>query len=214
MKYRTTITLIFCCILATACSTTIPLQTILNSQTLLEAKNKNIKADFTLNSKVPKGKITEYFYKKNGKKSNTKDFDYKSTTAFKKMWSSYFDNKFNDFSDDKMKINVTLNDLYLKQQMTTSTGHAILTGMFGAADSKSNVEAVADITLIMEYKGNSYKKEFNPSTSDYQETHSTNYATFSKKNPTEQRAVLLQNVLNKSIIQYDNFVNQVLVADK
>jgi len=200
--------------MASACSTTIPLQSNLNNQTLLEAHNKNIKADFVLNSNVTNGKIKEIYIKKNGKRSGSKEFDYKSTTAFKKMWSSYFDNKFNKFAKDEMKINVTLKNLYLKQHFTTSTGHAILTGMLGAADSKSHVDAVGDINVVVKYKGKTYKKEFNPSTSDYQETQSTNYGTFSKKNSMEQRSILLEKTLNKSIVQFDNFVRQILASDK
>lgn len=209
MKYVSIISLILFCILANACSTTIPLQTNLSDQTLLMAENKNIKANFVLNSEVPDGKIQQVYILKNGNRSGSKEFDYKSETAFKQMWSSYFDNKFNNFSNDEMKITVTLKDLYLEEQSSTSIGGQLLTG-----NNKSNVEAAGVVNVEVEYKGETYQNEFKVSSSDYQETQSTSYGTFSKENPMEQRSTLLQNTLNRSIIQFDNFIRQVLTANE
>jgi major membrane immunogen (membrane-anchored lipoprotein) len=209
MKYPFIAILLLFSILATACSTTIPLQTNLSDQTLLNAENKNIKADFVLNSEIPDGKIQQVYYKKNGKQSGSNEFDYKSETAFKQMWSSYFDNKFNDFSDDEMKITATLKDLYLEQQSSSSVGAQLFTG-----NNKSNVEAVGVVNVEVVYEGETYQDEFKVSSSEYQETQSTEYGTFSKENPMEQRSTLLQNTLNRSIIQFDNFIRQVLAANK
>tara|TARA_R110002124_G_scaffold80533_10_gene213180 strand:+ start:21159 stop:21788 length:630 start_codon:yes stop_codon:yes gene_type:complete len=209
MKYVSITSLILFCILANACSTTIPLQSNLSDQTLLMAENKNIKADFILNSEVPDGKIQQVYIQKNGNRSGSKEFDYKSETAFTQMWSSYFDNKFNNFSDDEMKITATLKDLYLEEQSSSSIGAQLFTG-----NNKSNVEAVGIINVEVEYKGETYQNEFEVSSSEYQETQSTEYGTFSKKNPMEQRSTLLQNTLNRSIIQFDNFIRQVLSANE
>lgn len=209
MKYFPIVTLILFSILANACSTTIPLQTNLSDQTLLMAENKNINADYVLNSEMPDGKIQQVYFQKNGNRSGSKEFDYKSETAFKQMWTSYFDNKFNDFSDDEMKITTTLKDLYLEEQSSTSIGGQLLTG-----NNKSNIEAVGVVNVVIEYKGETYQNEFKVSSSDYQETQSTNYGTFSKENPMEQRSALLQNTLNRSIIQFDNFVRQILSASE
>lgn len=168
-------------IIFAACSTTIPLQSNLSDQTLLMADNKNIKADFVLNSEIPDGKIQQVYFLKNGKRSGSKEFDYQSETAFTQMWSSYFDNKFNKFSKDEMKITSILKDLYLEEQSSSSIGAQMLTG-----NNKSNVEAVAIIEVEVEYKGETYRNEFNVSSSDYQETQSTEYGTFSQKpNGTE-----------------------------
>lgn len=208
MKYASIMTLILFCILANACSTTIPLQTNLSDQTLLMAENKNIKADFVLDSEVPDGKIQQVYFLKNGNRSSSQEFDYKSTTAFKQMWSSYFDNKFNNFANDEMKITATLKDLYLEQQSSTSIGAQLFTG-----NNKSNVEAVGVVNVEVEYKDETYQNEFKVSSSEYQETQSTNYGTFSKENPMEQKSTLLQNTLNRSIIHFDNFIRQVLAAD-
>lgn len=209
MKYSTITILILFSILANACSSTIPLQTNLSDQTLLNAENKNIKADFVLNSEVPDGTIEQVYFMKNGTRSGDKEFEYKSETAFKQMWSSYFDNKFNNFADDEMKITATLKDLYLKQESSTSVGAQLLTG-----NSKSNVEAVGVVNVEVEYEGETYQNEFEVSSSDYQETQSTEYGTFSKENPMEQRSTLLQSALNRSIIQFDNFVRQVMTANE
>lgn len=195
--------------LATGCSTTIPLQTNLSDQTLLMAENKNIKADYVLNSEVPDGTIQQVYYLKNGNRGNSQEFNYKSETAFKQMWTSYFDNKFNDFSNDQVKITATLKDLYLEQQSSTSIGAQLFTG-----NNKSNVEAVGVVEVELEYEGETYQNEFKVSSSDYQETQSTNYGTFSKENPMEQKSTLLQSTLNRSIIQFDNFMGQVLAANE
>jgi hypothetical protein len=125
------------------------------------------------------------------------------------MWSSYFDNKFNKFSKDEMKITSILKDLYLEEQSSSSIGAQMLTG-----NNKSNVEAVAIIEVEVEYKGETYRNEFNVSSSDYQETQSTEYGTFSQKNPMEQRSILLQSTLNRSVIQFDNFIRQILSAQE
>jgi hypothetical protein len=209
MKYRTTVAFIFSCMLASACSTTIPLQSNLSSQTLLEAGNKNIKAAYVLNSKVPDGKIREVYFKKNGKPSRSKEYNYKPTTAFKQMWSSYFDNKFNKFADDQMKITATLKNLYLEQHSSTSVGAQLFTG-----DNDSNVKAVGAVDVAVEYKGKTYQHEIIVSSTDYQETKSTKYGTFHNKNPKGLRSTLLENALNSSIIQFDNYVRQILAADK
>lgn len=207
MKYASITILILFCILANACSTTIPLQASLNDQILLMAENKNIKADFVLNSEIPDGKIQQVYILKNGNRSGSKEFDYKSETAFKQMWSSYFDNKFNNFASDEMKITATLKDLYLEEQSSSSIGGQLLTG-----NKKSNVKAVGVVNVEVEYNGETYKNEFKVSSSEYQETQSTNYGTFSRQNPMEQRSTLLQNTLNRSVIQFDNFIRQVLTA--
>ena len=108
-----------------------------------------------------------------------------------------------------MKITATLKDLYLEEQSSSSIGAQLFTG-----NNKSNVEAVGIINVEVEYKGETYQNEFEVSSSEYQETQSTEYGTFSKKNPMEQRSTLLQNTLNRSIIQFDNFIRQVLSANE
>lgn len=209
MKNSSIAILIIFAILMTACSTTIPLQTNLSDQTLLNAENKNIKADFILNSEVPDGTIQQVQFMKNGNRSGDKEFEYKSETAFKQMWSSYFDNKFSNFADDEMKITATLKDLYLEEQSSSSIGAQLLTG-----NSKSNVEAVGVVNVEVKYKGEIYEDEFEVSSSDYQETQSTQYGTIAKENPMEQRSTLLQNTLNRSIVRFDNLTSQILAANE
>lgn len=209
MKYVSITTLILFTVLASACSTTIPLQANLSDQTLLMAENNNIKANYVLNSEVPDGTIQQAYILKNGNRSGSQEFEYKSETAFKQMWSSYFENKFNNFSNNEMKITATLKDLYLEEQSSTSIGGQLLTG-----NNKSDVEAVGIVSVEVQYDGETYENEFKVSSSDYQETQSTNYGTFSKENPMEQRSTLLQNTLNRSIIQFDNFVRQILSANE
>lgn len=209
MEQRTIHLLILFSILVTSCSTTIPLQSNLSDQTLLMAENKNIKADFLLESDIPDGTVRQIYFLKNGNESGSQEFNYRPETAFKQMWTSYFDNKFNSFARDEMRITATLKDLYLEQQSSTSIGAQIFTG-----NEKSNVEAVAIVHVEVDYDGYLYENEFKVSSSEYQETQSTNYGTFSRENPMEQRSRLLQNTLNRSIIQFDNFVRQIMTADE
>lgn len=209
IKYFSIAIFILFTILTTGCSSTIPLQTNLSDETLLNAENKNIKVDFDLNSEVSDGEIEQVYYKKNGNKSGSQEFEYKSETAFKEMWASYFDNKFNDFADDEMKVTATLKDLHLEQQSSSSVGAQLLTG-----NQKSDVEAVGVVNVKVEYKGETYKDEFKMSSSEYQETQSTEYGTFSKENPMEQRSTLLQNTLNRSIVQFDNYIRQIMAANE
>lgn len=195
-------------IIGIGCSTTIPLQSNLSDQTMLMAENKNIKAEYVLNSEVPNGKISQVFYMKNGNRSGSKEFTYQPETAFKNIWKSYFDNKFNSFSSDEMVITATLKELYLEEKSSTSIGATLFTG-----NTKSNVEAITKVMVTVEYKGENYSNEFEVSSSEYQETQSTEYGTYSKKNPMEQRSVLLQNSLNRSVIQFDNFIRQIITAN-
>ncbi|HAC16349.1 MAG TPA: hypothetical protein DCE78_10465, partial [Bacteroidetes bacterium] len=121
--------------------------------------------------------------------------------------TAYFENKFNSFSKTEMDVKVTLKELFLSEQSATSIGAQLLTG-----NNKSNVEAVGVFMVEVQYKGETYQNELKVSSSEYQETQSTNYGTFSKNNPMEQRAQLLQNTFNRSIIQFDNFIRQMLTA--
>lgn len=196
-------------IFVSACSTTIPLQSNLSDQTMLMADNKNIKANYTLTSEVSDGLIDEVYVQKNGTRSTTKNLEYASETAFNNIWSSYFSNKFNDFSRDTMYINVNLMDLYLKETSSTSIGATLFTG-----NSKSNVEAITKVFVEVEYKGETFKNEFEVSSSGYQETQSTEFGTYSKNNPMEQKAQLLEGSLNRAIIQFENFVSQIINADR
>ena len=209
MKFTHIQILAFISLLLSACSTTIPLQANLSDQTLLMADNKNIRADFTLISEVPDGKIQQTYYLKNGNRSGSKEFEYQSETAFTQMWSSYFENKFNKFSNSQMIITATLKSLYLEEQSSSSIGGQIFTG-----NNKSNVEAFGVVFVEVIYNGETYQNEFKVSSSDYQETQSTDYGTFSKENPMEQRSSLLESTLNRSIIQFDNFIRQILTANQ
>lgn len=207
MRKSLSIVVLMSVLLVSACSTTIPLQSNLSDQTLLMAENKNIKVNVELVSMVPNGEIEQVYFLKNGNRSSSQVFEYQSETAFRNMWTAYFDNKFNSFSKTEMVVKVTLKELYLSEQSATSIGAQLLTG-----NNKSNVEAVGVFMVEVHYGGESYQNELKVSSSEYQETQSTNYGTFAKNNPMEQRAQLLQNTFNRSIIQFDNFIRQMLTA--
>jgi len=208
------ITLSFLALLLTSCSSTIPLLTNLSDQTMLIADNKNIEADYNLISDVPDGYITLRSVMKNGNsKENTQAFEYASTTAFTRLWDSYFSSKFNDYSDNKMDIEIELVDLLLIQKSASSIGSTLLTG-----NSKFNLDAVAVIHVYTTYKGKDYENEFEVNASGYNEIQNVNngYGTYSitESNPMQQRAKLLESCLNKSIIQFDNFVSNVIMESE
>ncbi|MGM0636562.1 MAG: hypothetical protein ACQESK_10895 [Bacteroidota bacterium] len=210
---RTIFTLLILGSLLTACSVKIPVQSNLSDQTMLLAENKNIKANYTLESQVADGPITLTSVMKNGKESSDNSkYEYASRTAFNQLWSAYFSSKFNDYSDDEMAVEVSLEDLWLRQQSNTSVGETLFTG-----NSKYNVEAVAIVYFSVNYKGKNYEKEFEVVASDYNETQEMksgdSYYTTSQKNPTQQKSKLLESCLNKSIIQFENFVSSVILSN-
>jgi len=191
-----------------SCSVTIPTQTNLSDQTLLLAENRNIKADYTLISHIPDGDIQFIEVLKNGNKISRKGYKYANETAFKSMWTSYFSNKFNDYSKASIKIEVVLMKLNLYQKNLTTGARAVLFG-----NVQMNNEAVSEIYVKVEFNGNSYEKKITTKISEYNESQTNtingvvySYNTF---NPTHQKARLLENCLNQSIIQFENFLKSV-----
>jgi|AntRauTorckE5430_2_1112549.scaffolds.fasta_scaffold18339_1 hypothetical protein len=208
------ITLSLLVLLLTSCSSTIPLLTNLSDQTMLMADNKNIEADYNLVSNVPDGYITLRSVMMNGNsRENTQAFEYASTTAFTRLWDSYFSSKFNDYADNKMNIKIELLDLLLIEKSASSVGSQLLTG-----NSKFNVDAVAVIHVYTTYKGKDYENEFEVNASGYNESQNmrSGNSTYSitASNPMQQRAKLLESCLNKSIIQFDNFVSNVIMESE
>lgn len=198
-------------ILFASCSSTIPLQANLSDQTMLLADNKDIKADYKLVSEVPDGDITLTSVMKNGNsKNNNQAFQYASTTAFNRLFDSYFSNKFNSYSDDVMVIKVTLINLKLVEKSATSVGSTLLTG-----NSQYNVDAVAKINANIKYNGNVYENEFKVVASEYNESQAVSSGdytyTVTQNNAMQQRSQLLENCLNKAIIQLENYVSSVVV---
>lgn len=191
------------------CVTTIPTQSNLNDQVLLMTSNKNIKADFHLYSDIPNGTIRKVNVQRDGRETVVQQAaNYNSETAFRNMFSNYFSSKFNAFSRDEMRVEIHLRDLYLKEMSATSVGAQILTG-----NAKSTVEAIAQVYVEIEYNGEVFRNEFQVNASDYRETQSTQYGTFSNTNPTQQMSLILQSTLNRAVIHLDGFVHSVTNAD-
>lgn len=198
----------------TSCSITIPLQTNLSDQTMLLAENRNIKANYTLASYVSDGFIPYVSVLKNGSETmKNSSYKYASASAFKKIWSSYFSSKFNAYSKDQMDIEVTLMDLKIREQAATSIGMTLLTG-----NTKMNVDVIATIHVLINYHGKKYENEFEVNASEYNESQQMKsgdyYYTANLNNPTQQKAKLLDHCLNKSIIQFENFLRSIMFADK
>lgn len=84
-------------------------------------------------------------------------------------------------------------------------------------NTKYNVEAIAVVYFSVDYEGENYNKEFEVIASDYNESQSmqsgNNYYTANQTNPTQQKSKLLESCLNKSIIQFENFVSAVILKD-
>lgn len=197
-----------------SCTVTLPLQSNLSDQTMLLAENRNVKANYTLVSNVPDGFISYVSAQKDGTETiNNKTYIYASESAFKKIWSSYFSNKFNTYSKEQMDIEITLKDLKIREQFTTSIGMIALTGT-----TEVNVDAIATIHVLVDYHGKKYENQFEVDASDYnksQQRGSGYYAyTTNQTNPTQQKAMLLESCLNKSVIQFENFLRSVMLAAK
>ena len=206
--------LTFVGLLLTSCTITIPMQTNLSDQTMLLAENRNIMADYTLITNISDGYIPYVSVLKNGNETyKDSDYKYASSTAFKKLWESYFSSKFNSYAKEKMEIEITLLELELREQASTSIGFTVLTG-----NSKVNVDAIAKIKAVVLFHDEKYETQFDVTASDYNEsqqieTNNSSY-TINQNNPTQQKSQLLDNCLNRSIIQFENFLRSIILADK
>jgi len=199
---------------STSCSVKIPLQSNLSDQTMLLAKNKDIKAEYVLSSAVQNGPLAMVSVQRNGKESvNENAFEYDSEIAFAKIWDAYFSSKFNSYAEDTIEIEVSLLDLYLKQVSSTSAGESLLTG-----NAKYNVEAIAVLEFTVNYEGKTYKNSFEVNASEYNESQSMQAGgvsyTKTAENPTRQKSKLLESCFNRSIIQFENYINSVVLKDE
>ncbi|MBA7493870.1 hypothetical protein ES702_04435 [subsurface metagenome] len=202
-----------CCI-AISCTVTIPMQTNLSDQTMLLAENKNINANTTISSNIPDGFLKYTAISKNGNETPNNDWlKYPIETAFKKIWNGYFSAKYTEYSKDTMVVMLVLEDFYFRDQSATSMGGAMFTG-----NVKTSLEATSVISAIIIYHNETYHKKVEVSTSDYNEFQQmkagNTYYTSSQTNPTQQKSDLIDACLNKGIVQFENFVNSVLITDK
>lgn len=193
-----------------SCTVTIPMQTNLSEQTLLLAENRNIKVNYDLQSEVPDGYIRFVNVSKNGNETTyNSSYKYAGATAFSKIWESYFSSKFNAYSKEMMDVQVVMKKLELRQNNTTSTGMTILTG-----NAQMNVEAVSKMYVKVVYKGQVYEKDINVNVSEYNETQTGSIGgytyTSSAVNPTQQKSKLLESCLNRSVIEFENFLKGIM----
>jgi hypothetical protein len=188
------------------------MQASLSDQTMLLAENKNLNPDYELISMVSDGPLTQVSIAKNGNETSSELNEYASSTAFKKIWGEYFDSKFNSFSDEVIEAEITLEDLFIRNKIGTSMAGTFLTG-----NTQYNAEAVAVVSVTVTYKGEEFGSRFEVSSSEYNETQTSNVGgvtfTSSETNPMQQKAVLLEDAINKSVIQFDNFITSVMNAD-
>jgi hypothetical protein len=107
----------------------------------------------------------------------------------------------------------TLKDLKLREQAATSVGMTMLTG-----NSTVNVEAAVTVHVIVDYHNKRYENQFEVTASDYNESQMMAYGTYNytvnQTNPTQQKSKLLESSLNKSIIQFENFLRSIMLIDK
>ena len=210
MRLSNLVILISLCLFS-ACSTMIPMQANLSDQTLLLAKNKNLKINYNLNSEIPDGEIKQLSFLKNGSSSTTSAYyEYNSSTAFQKIWDEYFSSKYNNFSKDTVDVEVILKDLYLKTQAGNTIGGQLLTG-----NVRVNNSAEGKLYVKVTINEETFENEFTVNSSAYNESQTNtigNYTyTTNETNPMQQRAELLESVLNKSIVQFDNFIESLLM---
>ena len=212
---KNTCYILFSILILTACGNRIPLQantsnqslqSIIDKQNLMTIYDKELKADYKLSTSFQADKIDLVQITKNGSKTVKEDaFEYASDKALKTFFNEYFDNKFNEFSDDVMSINIEMNDLYLEKKFSTSTGATILTG-----NSNYSMNAIGSFEVQITYKQKDYNKEFEVAASDYNEFESFSAYSFIQKNSTEQNSLILQACFNRAIIKTDNVISNVL----
>jgi hypothetical protein len=193
-----------------SCTVTIPLQTNLSEQTLLLAENRNIKVNYTLESEVADGYINYINVLKNGTETTyDATHKYASATAFSKVWESYFSSKFNAYSKEEMKVDVVLKSLHLRQNNTTSIGMTALTGT-----SQMNVEAIGEFYVKVEFRGEVYEKDIAVNVSEYNDIRTGNIGGIAYSsnavNPTQQKSKLLESCLNRSVLEFENFLKSIM----
>ena len=203
--------IIFISYLSISCSVTIPPLANLDDKITLLAKNKDLDINYNLQSDINDGFITfTYVNKESIRKSQNEKYEYASKTVFKKIWKSYFDKKYNDNSENKIKIDVKLEDLYLERKNRTSKGKYLLTG-----NTKYIVNAVGNVSVRINYQSEEYSENFEIVTSDFNESQVNNFNGYSissnRIDPSQQYSILLENCFNKMIIEVDNYINTVLI---
>lgn len=172
------------------------MQANLSDQTLLLAKNKNLKINYNLNSEIPDGEIKQLSFLKNGSQTTSAYFEYNSSTAFKTIWGEYFSSKYNNFSKDTIEVQVILKDIYLKTEAGNTIGGQLLTG-----NVRVNNSAEANIYVKVTINNESYENEFKVNASDYNESQTSTVGNYTystnQTNPMQQRAELLESAINK-----------------
>ena len=196
-----------------SCTITIPIQTNLNDQIMLN-QPLNIRPEYKLYSEVPDGAIDFIWIQKNGNETvDNTTYRYASETAFKKIWGDYFSSRFNQFAGDQAYIKITLKGLKMKTRALVSQGATLLTG-----NSKITREAIVEIHAVVDYRGKVYEKQFEVSLSDYNESQMISmggtYYNLNQTNPTRQAAKLIEGAMNRSIIQFENFLRSIIISEK
>lgn len=78
---------------------------------------------------------------------------------------------------------------------------------------KYNIEVIAEFEYVVKYKGKTYGNIFKVNASEYNESQLMSVGdvsyTESLENPTKQKAKLLEICFNRSIIQFENFINSI-----
>ncbi len=193
-----------------ACSTMIPMQANLSDQTLLLAKNKNLKVNYDISSEIKDGEIKQLSFLKNGSQTTSGYFEYNSSTAFKTIWEEYFSGKYNNFSKDTVEVQVILKDIYLKTEAGNTIGGQLLTG-----NVRVNNSAEASVYIKIMINDETFENEFKVNASDYNESQTSTIGSYTyttnQSNPMQQRAELLESAINKSILQFDNFMESILM---
>lgn len=198
----------FLILILTACGTKIPLRTDIDDRILMPGDDKKLKANYELNTSFQSDEIDLLEIKKKGKKTLIEDaFEYSSNEALKTLFSKYFDNKFNELSDDVISINLEMKNLYLEKKFLTSTASTALKGY-----TKYSISAIGSFVIQITYKQKDYNKKFKVEASDYNESQKAGNWTTIQKDPTEQKSLILQSCFNRAIIKVDKLINNVLAT--
>lgn len=108
-----------------------------------------------------------------------------------------------------MDVRVVMKRLELQQNTTTSTGMTLLTG-----NAKMNVAALAEMYVKVFYEGETYEKVIQANASDYNESQTVSSGGFTyytnAVNPTQQKSKLLESCLNRSVIEFENFIKSIM----
>ena len=77
-----------------------------------------------------------------------------------------------------------------------------------------NVEAIGEFYVKVEFRGQVYEKDISVNVSEYNDIRTGNIGGIAYSsnavNPTQQKSKLLESCLNRSVLEFENFLKSIM----